>query len=87
MTTMSAMLKATFRCMRHLWVHPNAKSGLKMRKKSIRSNPQSCSLCVMIIISVLQGCKIEDLNGPSKNKSMITISAMFKALPERIEYL
>ena len=25
---MSAMLKATFRCMKHLWVHSNAKSGL-----------------------------------------------------------
>ena len=25
---MSAMLKATFRCMKHLWVHPNPKSGI-----------------------------------------------------------
>jgi len=24
---MSAMRKATFRCMKQLWVHPNAKSG------------------------------------------------------------
>jgi len=32
---MSAMLKATFRCMKHLWVHPNAKSGFKILKVSV----------------------------------------------------
>jgi hypothetical protein len=28
MITMSAKLKATFRCMKQLWERPNAKSGL-----------------------------------------------------------
>ena len=26
---MSTMIKATFRCMKQLWVHPNAKSVMK----------------------------------------------------------
>ena len=25
---MGVVLKATFRCIKHLWVHPNAKSGI-----------------------------------------------------------
>ena len=29
---MSTMLKATFRCMKQSWVHPNAKSGIKQNK-------------------------------------------------------
>jgi len=38
--------------------------AFKMRKNLIRSKPQSCSLYGTLILSVLQGCKIEVLNGP-----------------------
>ena len=39
---MSAMLKATFRCMKHLWVHPNSKSGIKTSIKDIYSQQVCC---------------------------------------------
>ena len=35
---MSFMLKAIFRCMKHLWVHPNAKSGLKGDRRGDRGD-------------------------------------------------
>jgi hypothetical protein len=39
------------------------------QKRLIRSKPQSCSLCGTLILSGLEGCKIEVLNGPILKKS------------------
>jgi len=42
----------------------NSDFAYKMRKKLIRSKHSSCSLCGLLILSILQGCKMNVLNGP-----------------------
>jgi hypothetical protein len=41
MAAKGAMFKATFRCMKHLWVHTNVKSGIICKKKAKLSRPGS----------------------------------------------
>jgi len=67
------MFKATFRCMKHLWVHPNAKSGIIIMVKLRRRHPW----------------RHISLGGDSDTQACITggiAQAFYGGFPRHIEY-